>query len=104
MKLQRIVEKKKEVNRIQKTVTVFCHKIHNVESAGRLALDEQITRGSLVDTNVFITPRSSSPDSIDSFVNASPFLRVSSQSFSLERLSFIGRRELNRIRTFDSKI
>lgn len=74
MKLQRIVQKEKEVNRIQKTVTVFCHKIHNVESAGRLALDEQITRGSLVDTNVFITPRSSS-DSIDSFVNASPFLR-----------------------------
>lgn len=50
MKLQRIVEKEKEVNRIQKTVTVFCRKIHNVESAGRLALDEQITRGSLVDT------------------------------------------------------
>lgn len=69
MKLQRIVEKEKEVNRIQKTVTVLCHKIHNVESAGRLALDEQITRGSLVDTNVFITPRSSR-DSIDSFVNA----------------------------------
>lgn len=84
---------------------VFRHKIRNFEG-GRLALDEQeqMTRGSLVDTNAFITPRSSPRDSIDSFLNASPFPRISSQSFSLERLSFTGRRELNRIRTFDSKI
>lgn len=94
-------------NRIQKIVTK-CSAIKFVMSkmAAKISIgwQEQMTRGSLVDTNAFITPRSSPRDSIDSFLNASPFPRISSQSFSLERLSFTGRRELNRIRTFDSKI